>query len=75
MMLKKAWSKWKVFAQKVGNFQARVILSLFYFLLVTPIGILIRLFGDPLRLKQYAKSYWLPKEPKENNLDEAKRQF
>jgi hypothetical protein len=74
-MIKKIWSLWKSFAQKVGNFQARIILSILYFLIVTPIGLFIRLFRDPLRLKERSNSYWLPVEDQTIDLDNTKRQY
>lgn len=43
---------WYKLAEWLGWFNSRVLLSIVYFLLVTPIGILFRLFGnDPLLLK------------------------
>jgi hypothetical protein len=75
-MVKKLWSKWKVFAQKIGNFQARVILSLFYFLIVSPIGIVFKFTDDSLRLKRpKANSYWLNRNINKSSLEEERRQF
>jgi hypothetical protein len=51
-MLKRAWQAWKSIAHKIGNFQARVLLTLFYAVLVFPFGIVVRLFSDPLRIKR-----------------------
>lgn len=43
---------WYKLAEGLGWFNSRVLLSLVYYLIVTPIAILFRLFGnDPLRLK------------------------
>ncbi|MDR9415209.1 MAG: SxtJ family membrane protein [Gracilimonas sp.] len=43
---------WYKLAEGLGWFNSRVLLSLVYFLIVTPIALLFRLFGnDPLRLK------------------------
>jgi len=35
-MLKQLWDKWKIIARKIGDFQARLILGVFYFVLLTP---------------------------------------
>jgi len=53
--LKRAWQAWKRIAHKIGNFQARVLLTIFYVVLVFPFGIAACLFFDPLRIK--APSY------------------
>lgn len=45
-MLKNLWEKWKVIAEKIGNFQASVIFSILYFILITPLGITTSLFRD-----------------------------
>ena len=51
-MLKRAWQGWKRIAHKIGNFQARALLTVFYGVLVLPFGLAARLFSDPLRIKQ-----------------------
>jgi hypothetical protein len=63
-MLKRAWQAWKRIAHKIGNFQARVLLTIFYIVLVFPFGIAARLFFDPLRIKR-RPTQWLdhPDEP------------
>ena len=64
--MKKIWKKWKAFARKVGNFQARVVLSVFYFSIFAPFGFAVRVFSDPLRLKsKAASSFWLVREDEE----------
>lgn len=45
-MVKKLWDKWIIIAEKIGNFQATVIFSFIYFLLTTPLGIVVSLFRD-----------------------------
>ena len=50
-MLKRAWQAWKELAHKIGNFQARVLLTIFYVLLL-PFGLATRLFNDSLRIKR-----------------------
>lgn len=61
-MLKRLWQAWKELAHRIGNFQARVILTVFYALLA-PFGLGTRLFSDPLRLKH------LPTQWQEHNGD------
>jgi len=75
MLLSKLWARWKAIATKIGNFQARLILSLFYFLIVTPFGLVMRFFADPLQIKPRATStFWQPKTLPAHTLEEARRQ-
>lgn len=50
-MFKKAWNKWKNIAEKIGNFQATIIFSLLYFILITPVGLVTNALSDFLKLK------------------------
>jgi len=50
------WNKWKVLSEKIGNFQAKAIFSLLFYILVTPIGLISNLFGD--FLKKRSKPFW-----------------
>lgn len=60
-MLKRLWNGWKAFAQATGGFQSRVLLGLFYFSVVAPFGILVRVLGDPLgRRDRPGASNWKP---------------
>ncbi len=74
-MLRQLWLRWKVLATKIGNFQGRVILTLFYFVFVTPLGVVIRLFADPLHIKSHSGStFWRDKVQPESTLEEARQQ-
>ena len=57
-MLKRFWQAWKRIAHRIGNFQSRVLLTIFYFVVVLPFGLATRLFSDPLRIKQ-RPTVWL----------------
>lgn len=76
--LKKLWEGWKKVAHKIGRFQTMVIVSLFYLLVISPIGLTFKLFGwDPLdsrKSKQRQATNWKPVERKENDLTSIKRQ-
>jgi|CXWL01.1.fsa_nt_gi hypothetical protein len=54
---------WMRFAEVLGHFNARVILTVIYYLVVTPIGIVMRRFRDPLdrTLVDGRASEWLPR--------------
>ena len=57
---------WFYFGILLGNVVAPIIMSLLFFLVVTPTGLLVRLFGkDLLKLKKSRKdSYWIKKDYK-----------
>jgi hypothetical protein len=57
-MLRKIWDLWKTAAGVVARCQARFLLTLFYFLILTPFALAVRAFSDPLRLKGPPSSNW-----------------
>jgi hypothetical protein len=71
--LKNLWSAWKRLAHKIGNFQARVLLTLLYGIVVLPFGLIVRLFSDPLRIK-HRPTKWIEHTPEVHDLSWAKRQ-
>jgi hypothetical protein len=74
-MLQQLWSKWKALAARIGNFQGRVILTVFYFVFVTPLGVAVRLFSDPLHIKRHpGGTFWQRKAQPEATLEEARQQ-
>ena len=61
IILKPIYIVWMVFAVILGWFMTRVILSLLFYVIITPIGLVLRIFGkDFLDLKKQAvqRSYW-----------------
>jgi hypothetical protein len=72
-MLKRLWQAWKAFGHKIATFQARVLLTVFYGVLVLPFGVATRLFADPLRIKK-RPTQWLDRPDQPHDLEWAKRQ-
>jgi len=75
---KKIWSGIKAFSRKVAYVQSLIILTLFYFLVIGPFSIAIRILGKDLLNKKWKDkktSYWIKKEKAEINLENARRQF
>lgn len=72
-LFKSAWQGWKDLAHKIGNFQARVILSIFYAILVAPFGLSARLFSDPLRIKKKPEQ-WLDHPAEAYDMEWARKQ-
>jgi len=74
-LLKKFWEGWKAFGRFMGNFLARIVLTIFYFTIFVPFGLGVRLLSDPLQIKGEAASGWRPRETGDQNLEELLRQF
>jgi len=75
-MLSRLWARWKVVARKIGDVQSRLLLCVFYYVILAPFGIGVRMLSDPLRLRRQRLSHWLPKEASGAvSLDHARRQF
>ncbi len=74
--LRRWWERWKAFAAEMGNYQSRTLLAFFYFIVVTPLGIPLRLFGDPLRLRQVSgSSFWVERQSVSQGIEKAREQF
>ena len=74
--LRRTWDWWKVFAAEMGNYQGRLLFGLFYFVVVTLFGIGVRLFSDPLKVKQGGTTTcWLERSSVRNELNTAREQF
>ncbi len=71
--LKKLWAAWKRIAHRIGDFQARVLLTLIYAVLVLPFGLAIRLFSDPLKIKK-RPAKWIDHPHNAIDLEWAHRQ-
>ena len=52
------WEAWKRVAKKIGDIQARIILTIFYIFIVGPFALAIRWFGDPLAIKAGTRKGW-----------------
>lgn len=75
-LAKRLWEWWKRFAKRVGDVQARLLLTALYVLLVLPVAVLVRLFSDPLQMKggRERASGWIPRGARVASLDEGRRQ-
>ncbi|MCD6355961.1 MAG: hypothetical protein J7L66_01640 [Anaerolineaceae bacterium] len=72
----KLWGRWKAFAFRMGGFQGRLILLLFYFTILAPFGIINTLFRNPLNLKKpVGNSFWFPLGTTDTKINDARRQF
>ena len=66
--LNKIWIK---FGELLGKIIAPIVMALIFFFILTPISIIIRLFGkDLLKLKiSKENSYWIKREKNINSMD------
>ena len=73
----KIWKKWLKIARIIGNFQLRIIFSVFYILFFAPIGVMFRFFHDPLLMyeKRRRESMFVSWEYPEESLKEAAKPF
>lgn len=63
-LLAPLYKGWMKFGHALGWINARIILGLVFFVLVTPTGLVMRLFGkDPLRMRtKKSASYWIRRD-------------
>ncbi len=73
-MWKRLWEAWKRLAHRIGNFQARVLLTILYAVLVLPFGVVVRLLADPLRIRR-RPGEWLDRLGNANDMNWARRQW
>ena len=71
--LKVIWKAWTRIAHIIGNFQARVLLTILYVVLVLPFGVIVRLFADPLRIKRRPEK-WLAETAEAYDMQWAQKQ-
>ena len=75
-LLQRTWDGWKVFATKIGNYQGRLMFAFFYFVVVTLFGIGVRMFSDPLTVKQRrGTTCWSERSPMKHDLEASREQF
>jgi hypothetical protein len=75
-MLRYLWERWKAAAHKLGNFQARLLLNVFYFLILSPFALGVKMFSDPLRIRRQNLLQWLPRDKETTSSTQgSRRQF
>lgn len=74
-MLRHLWQEWLILARHIGNFQARVLITLVYFTLILPFGLALAWFTDTLRMKPApANRAWLERTTRDRDLEQARKQ-
>jgi hypothetical protein len=67
------WKVWPGLAKGIGNFQARLLLTIIYAIVILPFGTLARLLADPLRIKKRPAA-WIDHSQEKMDMQWAKRQ-
>jgi hypothetical protein len=69
------WEQWKQVARKIGDFQARALMTLFYFLILGPVAMVTCWRSDPLAIKPRAPRGWGDRQEREGGpMEQARRQ-
>ena len=72
--LRAAWRLWTRVAHRIGDFQARVLLTVFYYVILGPFALVLRR-SDPLGIGPGGPRGWRPREPATRPIaDQAQRQ-
>jgi len=70
---------WMTFAIMMGWFMTRLILCVLFFLILTPIALLLRLLGKDLLDTSFdrnsSQSYWIPRSEEESRKCDYTKQF
>jgi hypothetical protein len=77
-VLKHIYIAWMALAVVLGFVVSGILLILFFFLVITPVGLVARCLGNDflnLKLDRRAASYWMPREHKSKTPAEYERQF
>ncbi len=74
--VRRIWTWWKGVARRIGDFQARILLTVFYFIFVAPFALAVRWGSDPLAIKGGATHGWRTKGDEERApMERATQQF
>lgn len=70
---------WISFSIILGYFVSRILLTIIFFIIITPMGLIMRIVGkDPMerKLDPNAATYWSPKEQeKDTSVERYEKQF
>ena len=77
-VLRPVYTGWMKLAFVLAWVNTRLLLGLFFYLVMTPIGLLLRLFGKDLlneRIDRSAHSYWVRREAESFDAERYRRLF
>ena len=75
-LLRPVYRGWMAFGEALGWLNTRIILTVVFFLVVTPIGVVMRMFGrSPMNPARGGQSYWTDVEPHSYGDRHIEKQF
>jgi len=73
---KAAWDSWKRLAHRIGTFNTKLLLFVFFYTCLGPISMFSRLFQpDPLGKRIGEGSLYVPAVAQADSVERARRQF
>jgi hypothetical protein len=72
-ILKRIWNTWKKVGAAIGDFIARLVLSILYFTVVLPFGLITRLGRDPLGVNLEGSVQWHKRSTRDHTLEDGRR--
>jgi len=72
-ILKRIWQGWKRFGEMLGDVVARVVLTIFYFTIFLPFGLVSRWRRDPLAIRNIENVEWTSRPPLEATLEKNRK--
>jgi hypothetical protein len=68
---------WMAFATVLGHVNTRILLGVFYYVVMTPIGFMMRLVRDPLNrsMRDGSETHWVRRESQPVDPTRYQRQF
>ena len=70
----RAWQRWQIIGRVNGDYLARLLVNGFYFTVMVPFALGVRLFSDPLKLKKTTPK-WKSRKEVGSSLTDARGQF
>jgi hypothetical protein len=71
----KRWKAFREYSMKIGAFQSQILLGMLFLVVFLPVGLAVRLFSDPLKIKgRGGDSHWSSKAKIVPDLELFKRQ-
>jgi hypothetical protein len=73
--VRQAWRMWKRIGRKIGDVQARLLLTGLYFVILGPFAIAMRWTSDPLTMKVGSAHGWQLRTERGMPAERARQQF
>ena len=70
---RKVWNAWVKIGHVIGDFIGRLLLSILYFTIVAPFGLITRFFNDPMQINDTGGPEWVTRDEVEATIEEAQR--